>query len=112
MSDARSIPRQNSGSTVEALERVGQVAFEKLADALLRSVNPEYSAVMHFGVNSKGKTIKSPIDGFAQIPGSGPARFIYVQHTTTDKSPYRISGLMKSPIENQVRRRERGRKAI
>jgi hypothetical protein len=85
MSSPTSMPSQEASSTVESLERVDQVAFEKLADSLLRSANPDYAAVMHFGINAKGKTIKSPVDGFCKVPNSVPEHFIYVQHTTTEK---------------------------
>jgi len=76
-------------STSEVLERVDQVTFEVLADAVLYFENPDCTAIMHFGINSKQKSIKSPVDGFCEVPGSNPPRYIFVQHTTTNKKSLR-----------------------
>ena len=51
-------------------------------DSILRFSNPEYASIISTGVNMEGKAIKSPLDGFTQVPGSQSPKFIMVQHTT------------------------------
>jgi hypothetical protein len=46
-------------------------AFERLATAILREAKPEYASLLHPGVNPAGKTVKSPVDGIAFMPGGG-----------------------------------------
>ena len=40
-----------------------EAAFERLATAILREAQPEYASLLHPGVNSEDKTVKSPVDG-------------------------------------------------
>jgi hypothetical protein len=68
----------NELSTVEALERVDPTTFEKLADSLLRLADSDYAAILHLGINVKGKPVNSPVDGFCKVPNSNPPRFIVI----------------------------------
>jgi len=56
-------------------------AFERLATAILREWDSRYHILSHTGVNAQGKTVKSPVDGFAFIPGANPPHIIAVHHT-------------------------------
>lgn len=47
-----------------------QGAFERLATAILREANPVYRLLTHQGVNARGKTVKSPLDGILFIGGA------------------------------------------
>jgi hypothetical protein len=69
--------------TMRRLESVDHALFEQLALAVVASANPAYDAVLHTGINSAGKTIAAPMDGFCRIPYSSPPHFVMVQHTTT-----------------------------
>lgn len=72
--------------TAELLESLtDRSAFELLATCVLRKVEPDCRAIIHFGLNAKGETINAPSDGFCRVPGSDPPHFIWIQHTTTDR---------------------------
>jgi len=60
--------------------------FELLAMAILREADPIYRTLIHPGVNVKGKTIKSPVDGICFVQGSTPPHMIVVHHTITARS--------------------------
>ncbi len=68
---------------LEAITERGK--FELLVTSILRKDNRDYGAIIHTGINAQGETIKSPVDGFCQVPGSVPPRFLLVEHTTTDR---------------------------
>ncbi|MCA0318622.1 MAG: hypothetical protein LCH88_11200 [Proteobacteria bacterium] len=57
--------------------------FERLATAVLRRADPLYALVSHPGVNAEGKTVKSPVDGIAFVPGAVPPHTIVIHHTIT-----------------------------
>src|SRR6266851_2683711 len=63
--------------------------FELLATGVLRKAEPIYAAIIHTGVNAQGETIVSPLDGIHLIPGSSPAHYVFVQHTTEDRAKLR-----------------------
>lgn len=60
-------------------------AFERLATAILREAQPEYSSLLHSGVNSEGKTVKAPVDGIGFVMGTNPRHMIAVHHTTSKR---------------------------
>ena len=60
--------------------------FERLAMAVLRASSPVYYFLLHQGVNADGKTIKSPVDGFAFVPGANPPHMLAAHHTTCKKA--------------------------
>lgn len=60
--------------------------FERLATSVLRKADSNYAAIVQTGVNATGETIVSPIDGIHLIPHSNPSHYVFVQHTTTDRS--------------------------
>lgn len=68
--------RHLAGATDEGL-------FERLATAVLRKADPLYVHVSHPGVNAEGKTVKSPVDGIAFVPGAVPPHMIVIHHTLT-----------------------------
>ena len=71
-------------NTNEALEKITDPGkFELLATSVLRKAEKEYASIIHTGVN-KGKTVKSPLDGFCRVPGSDPPLFLLVHHTTVE----------------------------
>jgi hypothetical protein len=73
-------------TTLEVLEQItDRGIFELLVTSVLRKANKDYATIVHTGINAQGEPIRSPLDGFCQVPGSTPARFILVQHTTTDR---------------------------
>jgi hypothetical protein len=84
-------------TTAEILESVTDTGkFELLVTSILWNRNPDYAAIVPNGVNSKGKSVKSPLDGFCLVPGSDPPRFLLVQHTTTDRTHLREKWLRQS----------------
>lgn len=70
-------------NTSQALQAIDDAAFEVLATSVLRKHSLEYSSIVHIGVNAEGKPVRSPLDGFCQIPHSEPPHFLLVAHTTT-----------------------------
>ncbi len=72
--------------TAKALEGISNPGkFELIATSVLRKQNKDYAAIIHTGINVKGKPINSPVDGFCLVPRSDPPRFLLVEHTTTDR---------------------------
>jgi len=69
--------------TKRALEEIQSTTFEDLATEVLALAESNYAAIIQLGLNSQGKSVKSPVDGFAIVPGSSPPHYIMVQHTTT-----------------------------
>ncbi|NEV77866.1 hypothetical protein DYI24_12540 [Rhodopseudomonas sp. BR0C11] len=63
-------------------EMTDDAEFERLAMAILREANPEYASLLHTGVNSAGKTVKSPVDGISFAIGAQPPHMLAVHHTT------------------------------
>lgn len=79
-----------TATTAQALEALtDRAVFERLATSVLRKVDARYAAVIHTGINSSGETIVSPLDGLCLILGSDPPHYVFVQHTTTDRSGLR-----------------------
>lgn len=73
-------------NTAEALEAItDRGRFELLVTSVLRKDNRDYAAILHVGLNATGEPVKSPVDGFCQVPGSSPPHFVIVQVTTTEK---------------------------
>jgi hypothetical protein len=92
--------------TAQRLESIDHATFERLADAVIASANSAYTAVLHTGVNAKGKTVVAPVDGFCLVPSSSPPHFILVQHTTTAKKSLRgkwLLGCEGSKIQSEKR---------
>jgi hypothetical protein len=78
---------QAVSTTAQELEALTDRAiFERLATSVLRKADTKYAAVVHTGINSSGETIVSALDGLCLIPGSDPPHYVFVQHTTTDRS--------------------------
>ena len=76
--------------TLRALSSITDTGlFERLATAVLREANPLYKSLIHTGVNSRGRTIKGPLDGIAFIPGAEPPHMISAHHTTGDRDKLR-----------------------
>ncbi len=72
--------------TAEELERIPHAnKFELLVTSVLSNHNKDYAAIIHSGINAQEETIKSPVDGFCQVPGSEPPRFLFVAHSKTDR---------------------------
>ncbi len=74
----------DSGETIRLLASItDEGVFERLATAVLRKADPLYARVSHPGVNAEGKTVKSPVDGIAFVPGAVPPHMIVIHHTIT-----------------------------
>lgn len=71
----------NTAQALEAMTDRGK--FERLATSVLREHKKEYATIVNTGINAKGEPIKSPLDGFCQVPESEPPHFLLVEHTTT-----------------------------
>ena len=72
----------NSGETLQALDSITDSGlFEQLATAVLREADSRYNSLIHTGVNSRGQTIKGPVDGVGFLPGAKPPHMIFVHHT-------------------------------
>ena len=81
---------QEMVTTVQKLsEMTDEAAFERLATAILRHVRTEYAGLLHPGVNSSGKTVKSPVDGIAFVLGAKPPHMIAAHHTTCKRDDLR-----------------------
>jgi hypothetical protein len=73
-------------TTAEQLEAItDRGLFEALATAVLRESDPDCAALIHTGLNASMETIRAAVDGFVRVPGSIPARYIFVAHSTTDR---------------------------
>lgn len=59
--------------------------FERLATAVVRAADARYASLAHPGVNTEGKTIKSPVDGIAFVPSANPPHMIAVHHTISGR---------------------------
>ena len=73
-------------NTAEALEAItDRGRFELLVTSVLRKENKDYAYILQTGVNAAGEPVKSPVDGFCQVPGSTPPHFLIIQDTTTER---------------------------
>lgn len=73
-------------TTAEALEQMGNAGeFEILALRALRVLDEDCRAVIHLGVNSQGKTIPNPLDGFCLVPGTNPPKYVMTAFTLCKK---------------------------
>jgi hypothetical protein len=70
--------------------------FEILANAILCRDNPDYAALIDLGINEQGETIRASTDGFCKVPNSNPPRFVWFQHTTTDRARLRTKWLSEN----------------
>jgi hypothetical protein len=74
---------KHMSSTVRKLSQMtDEAVFEEFATAILREAKPEYRGLLHPGVNSTGKTVKSPVDGISFVLGATPSHMVAVHHTT------------------------------
>ena len=77
-------------STRKRLERMTDSGlFERLANAVLREVEPECRRLVETGVNEKGRTISGALDGVAYVERDGVRRMVAVHHTTCAKTRLR-----------------------
>ena len=77
----------NTNTTRQALASfTDEGRFEDLATTILREADPLYKSLVQTGVNSKGKTVKAPLDGICYVPGAKPPHLIAVHHTTAARN--------------------------
>jgi hypothetical protein len=82
-------------TTAEAIEGMTDAGkFEILALRALRILDADCPAVIHLGVNAQGKTIPNPIDGFCQVPGSDPPKYVLPAFTLLSKKGLRRKWLL------------------
>ncbi len=82
--------------TAEALDGItDESAFELLAVRALRELEPECHSLVHLGMNSQGKTIRSPLDGFCPVPNSVPPIYMMMAATTTSFKSLKSKWLKK-----------------
>jgi len=68
--------------------------FERLAASVLRSAEPGlYSNLTQPGINSKGKTVKAPLDAISFVKGSDPPHMVAVHHTICAQKDLRMKWL-------------------
>jgi hypothetical protein len=73
-------------TTAEALKSITDPGkFESLMNSILSSSNRDYASIIETGLNAKGKTVKSPLDGFCKVPYSKPPKYIQILHNTFEK---------------------------
>ncbi|REG99147.1 hypothetical protein [Flavobacterium aquicola] len=71
-------------TTSEKLKNITDRAlFERIAASILRVKFPQLANLIEAGVNEKGETIKSPVDGFSK---SSNDEFCYIEYTTDDSN--------------------------
>lgn len=71
-----------STNTIQLISELTDAGlFERLATAVLRLADQRYASLAHPGVNTDGRTVRSPVDGIAFVPGATPAHMIAVHHT-------------------------------
>jgi hypothetical protein len=76
--------------TIRKLSEItDDAAFERLATAILREAQSDYSTLLHPGVNSEGKTVKAPVDGIGFVVGAKPPHMIAAHHTTCKRDHLR-----------------------
>lgn len=69
--------------TVKRLAEITDAAaFERLATSVLRAADPTYRNLAHPGVNTDGKTVKSPLDNIGWVQFAGGSRLVGAAHTT------------------------------
>jgi hypothetical protein len=77
-------------------------AFEMLARRALRKIDPDCASLVHLGMNSGGKTIPGPTDGFVRVPGSAnPSKYVASAYTITALSSLQTKWL-QDPAETQT----------
>ena len=68
-------------TTQKLAEITDEGLFESLATAILRESEPCCMSLVHTGINSDGKTVKSPVDGITFVSGAHPPLMVIVHHT-------------------------------
>ncbi len=91
-------------TTAEAIEGMTDPGeFEILALRALRILDADCSAVIHLGVNAQGKTVPNPIDGFCQVPGSDPPKYVLPTFTLISEKGLKRKWLFeKTPATEAV----------
>ena len=85
--------------------------FEQLATAVLRLQDNNYKAVIHTGINEKGETKPSPLDGFCLVPNLSPPHFILVEHTINDSNLEKKWFHDHTKVKSQGKRKKPGPEA-
>jgi len=91
--------------TIRALSSITDAgAFERLAMAVLRQANPSlYENLSHTGMNSDGKTVRSPVDGIGFVHGERPLHIVAAHHASGKREDLRKKWLL-DPAEVKQRR--------
>lgn len=76
-----------TAQAIEAMTDAGE--FEILATRVLRIEEEDCRRVEHTGVNAEGKPIPNPVDGFCQVGGTSPRRYVMTAFTTARKADLR-----------------------
>lgn len=99
-------------TTIQALAAMNDEGlFEQVATAVLREENQWYRALSHPGINTDGKTKKSPVDGICFVPGANPPHCIVAHHTTTQLAKLKEKWL-HDPTTTKPRKRSRRSRRI
>jgi hypothetical protein len=88
-------------------ETTDEGLFERVATAALRVGNARYASLAHPGVNVKGMTRKSPLDGVTFIPGTDPPHMVAVHHTITSPASLHAKWLHDPALSPKSKRRPR-----
>ncbi|WP_149241657.1 hypothetical protein [Dyadobacter sp. 32] len=82
----------DTAATLSSISDAG--LFERLAASVLRSAEPGlYSNLTQPGINSKGKTVKAPLDAISFVKGSDPPHMVAVHHTICAQKDLRMKWL-------------------
>ena len=78
------MPMIDPNQTIRALSQItDEGLFERLATAVLRQAVPAlYGNLTHPGMNTDGKTVKSPVDGIAFVKGEDPPHMVTAHHAS------------------------------
>jgi hypothetical protein len=84
----------NPNDTTRKLsEMTDEAEFERLAGTILRLAGSDYKSLTTTGVNTAGKTVRSPLDGICYVPHADSPHLVIVHHTTTDRLKLREKSL-------------------
>ena len=102
--------RKDQDDTQQLLAQITDAGhFEKLATAVLREEDAHCRRLAHVGINAKGKTVRSPVDGIVYGSVDGQRHMLAVHHTTCQIRDLRRKWL--TDPDSDLRKTLRERKA-
>jgi hypothetical protein len=65
-------------TTRKLSEMTDEAEFERLAGTILRLAGSDYKSLTTTGVNTAGKTVRSPLDGICYVPHADSPHLVIV----------------------------------